>query len=469
MSQSYLYRYETKGIQKWILGGRQLRDLAGGSALVEGLTDVAEAWARRAGAESVLQATAGAMTARFPDLQSLETFAGWWPLALDDWAPGLRVVQAWVPEGEGLDALHRRLAVRRNVPEVTGFEAGPWVLRTGRSGEHAVPHPIRSEGRSTLQDAGAVAKERAWELTRRKPGHTTAGLGWDRFVVDVDAWPDGPVAVVHADGIGIGRALLRVARDPEGLSRFSVALADVTSEALGKAVEVLPRRGDRFLARPIVAAGDDLTYLVPAGSARVFVREWLAAFRAASASRQDVLGGAMAAGAGIVTVHRHFPFAQAYDWAEELCTKAKSAVRELGEGCAGVIAMQRVTTALAADPAEGVLGWCLAGDSMPDALDDLVDAVRGLPRGSLRRWLTAIEDGRAEEARKLWERAREVARPEVWGRLEQSLLAVGAQPADGMVSRSGIRVVLLSPGTAATPLRDALALAHLEGGAGHDA
>jgi len=473
MSGSYLYRYETKGIQKWILGGRQIRDLAGGSSLVEGLADTAAAWAKQAGAQAILQATAGAMTARFPDHASLKRFAASWPLALEDWAPGLRVVQAWVPESEGLEALQKRLAVRRNQLAAGGIEAGPWVLRTGRSGDPAVPHGIRSDARATLLDAAAVAKERAYDRSRRNPGPTTSGLGWDQFDIDVDDWPEASVSVIHADGMGIGKAIMGIARNPEALSRFSEALATVTSKALRAAIETLPRKDGRVLARPIVAAGDDLTYMVPASSARAFARTWLLAFREESAGKKDVFGGPLMAGAGIVTVHRHFPFAQAYEWAEELCKGAKEAARSGASTCAGVYAMQRITTALAGDVLDGTLGWCLADGAQAevgsyDTLDILVEAVRGLPRGSLRRWLTAFENGRTAEARKLWDRGREVAHPEAWGRLERALRGVGAEPSDGTIKASGSRALLLRPGAIATPLRDALSLAHVEKGSRHE-
>ena len=33
----YLYRYEAKGIQSYVLGTSRLREIAGGSAVVEGL------------------------------------------------------------------------------------------------------------------------------------------------------------------------------------------------------------------------------------------------------------------------------------------------------------------------------------------------------------------------------------------------------------------------------------------------
>lgn len=469
MTDPILYRYETKGIQKWILGGQQLRDLAGGSALVESLAEVAANWALQAGADKILQATAGAMTARFPDRQTLEKFAELWPMALDDWAPGLQIVQAWVDEADGLESLHRKLAVRRNLPEVNILEAGPWVLRTGRSGEPAVPHHIRSDARSGLQDATAVAKERAYLSARRKPGLTTGHRGWESFVTDVDAWPDSTVAVIHADGSGIGRALLRLARDPDGLVRFSEALAKVTEHALEQALEALPKRGDRYLARPIVAAGDDLTYMVPAHAARGFVSAWLGAFHAGSVAHEEVLGEPLYAGAGIMMVHRHFPFAQAYDMAETLCSSVKRAARESANPASNVFAIQRLTTSLTQDLEDRALGWRVNEDGGAPALDELVRAVRLLPRGTLRRWLTAFEAGQVNDARTLWERAREVADARIWRQFEAALRQAGASPINGHVTENGPCILPLSQQSFVTPIRDALALAHIEMAAAHGA
>jgi hypothetical protein len=97
-AMTWFYRCETKGIQHWILDSNRLRDLAGGSALVETLMREAEQGVSAAGG-TVIYAAAGGLLATFPERAMLEAFASEWPMYVAYHAPGLQVVHAWV-EGE---------------------------------------------------------------------------------------------------------------------------------------------------------------------------------------------------------------------------------------------------------------------------------------------------------------------------------------------------------------------------------
>jgi len=217
----WLYRYETKGIQSWILDSNLLRDLAGGSALVENLTRIAEKKARKAGAADILQSTSGSMTARFPNQATLQAFASEWPMEVALKAPGLHLVHAWSPEDQGLKGLFKRLAQRRNRVHATGTEAGPWVMRAGRSGLPALNRRLQSAARQTAVDSAAVAKEAALGLFRTDKGSiVTGGRSWDEFEECLDLWPEGPVAVIHADGSGVGKRLVQLGDDHAALARF---------------------------------------------------------------------------------------------------------------------------------------------------------------------------------------------------------------------------------------------------------
>lgn len=464
---SWLYRFESKGIQAWILESDQLRDLAGGSALIESLTQEASDRARAANATRILQATSGAMTAAFPDRESLAAFAETWPMALDQLAPGLTVVQAWCPEAEGLAGLHARLAARRNLPGVSAPACGPWVLRTGRSGQPAVVPPQLAQRRpgGTTLDMAAIAKELAYQAYRESPGTVTGGLKWSEFETEVDRWGEAPIAVLHADGSGIGQRLMQLGGDPARLAAFSEALQEATVAAVKQAVETLERdhRSGRLLARPVVSAGDDLTYIVPAARARRFCLAWQQAFTAETSARADVLGGAMASGAGAVFVHRHYPFAQAYELAEALCGAAKQVARADGGEPASVFACQRITTSLEADVRAHGTAWRIVPGRGLAEFEALMAEVSGLPRGMLRTWLTAFEAGDDVEAHQRWQRGREVAGERKWQPFAKALVAVGADPETGAWPAGATNAWPLTPGGRATPVRDALALGHVEG------
>jgi len=447
---SWLYRYETKGIQSWILSSSLLRDLSGGSALVEALTQAASELAEKAGCkkEDILQSTSGSMTAIFRTQEALKQFASEWPMQVAFRTPGLQLVQAWVKQEDELEALFEELIPKRNQADVMDIEVNPWVLRAGRSGLPAVPNRIGSKARQTRLDALTMAKERALQGEHyKRDADVTGGRSWGDFEEQVERWPEGQVAVIHADGSGIGQALIKVGKEPDKLKAFSQALKEACQEATRKAVDSLGPEGQKLYARPVVLAGDDLTYIVRACQARKFAQTWLHAFEVATEQRAQQLGGEkFYGGAGIAIVSKGYPFAKAYEYCEALCKAAKDGLKKAGRK-ASVIAFKRVTTSLMneKDLRKGSSAWILDGDGSLQKLDSLLAAVRDLPRGTLRTWLDHFmrdeervhamkDDGRAgatrgqERARasQLWARAQEVAPKAKWDQLTKALNALGA-------------------------------------------
>ncbi len=413
--------------------------------LVERLTRAAGDRARQAGA-TICQATSGAMTAIFPGKIELEQFACEWPLEVALRAPGLQLVQAWVPKEVGLKALFSRLAERRNQAFFPEVEANPWVLRAGRSGLPAIETPpsIRSQARLTRLDAQALAKERSRQMERSEISAVTGGYPWSSFEEETERWGEGPVAVIHADGSGVGKKLLEIGDDPGRLTRFSEALSTATAAAIKAAVDGLPEKQPRK-ARPIVSAGDDMTYIVPAAQARRFSEIWLQHFYQETEKRESELGGPLGAGAGIVVVHRRYPFSRAYELAENLCRRAKKAAGP--QRC--VLAFERVTTSMASGDCPGSVAWLVDSHQGVSELLKLTAASRDIPRGTLRNWLSLFEQNRQEQAAQLWERAREVAEASRWQSFETALESV-----------TGRYLPLSDKPT--TPLRDALVLRQFE-------
>lgn len=450
----WYYRYETKGIQRWILDSNRLRDLAGGSALVEGLTDRARDGVEVAGGQ-VTYAAAGGLSATFADLDALASFANEWPMVVAHEAPGLQVVQAWLQdEGQEdpLGDLFRKVAARRNLPQNPTLEAGPWLERAGRSGLPAVPPPndiSPTRARPTSWDEPSVVRERALRMRGSEGRVFGKTLAFHEIHEDVDRWPEGPLAVIHADGTGVGQRLAELGTSAQVLQAFSSALEASSVEATQVAVDDLrERQGDKKLhIRPVVLGGDDLTVILPANDTVAFVRSWLETFEERTRDRAAQLGGeGLHAGAGIAFVHRGYPFSMAYELAEHACKEAKLDAREHGGGSA--LRFRRVTTALADDAGRGVT-WML-GQMGP--LQDLVAVVRTIPRGSLRSWLGLLDGQRDSERAALWRRIREVSGEDTWQDFTRALISVGVDPETGFSTRDPSK----------TPLRDVLALARLD-------
>lgn len=157
------------------------------------------------------------------------------------------------------------------------------------------------------------------------------------------------VAVVHADGNGLGKLFLNFEHYlPAGggddeyvrcLREFSIELEEATERAFLDALRAVPGRrmaGSEVELKPVVPlvlGGDDMTVFCDGRSALPFTRRYLGAFeretdaqpavRAVLAKTNDLTAG-LGACAGVAVVKPHFPFHSAYDLSERLVRSAKA-------------------------------------------------------------------------------------------------------------------------------------------------
>ncbi len=149
------------------------------------------------------------------------------------------------------------------------------------------------------------------------------------------------IAVVHADGNGMGQLLARVMENDNAandelflrhMRLFSDSVKCLAKDALTKTLQhlqsTLPLKSldnpeQIFPIRPIVYGGDDLTFVC---DGRLGLP--LAAFYLQEFAKGKVNVGsqkeAVDACAGVAIVPTKFPFARAYGFAEELCQSAKA-------------------------------------------------------------------------------------------------------------------------------------------------
>jgi len=261
-----------------------------------------------------------------------------------------------------------------------------------------------------------------------------------RFVENLDELPEGYLATIHADANGIGKLIAGDVVEDKGA--FSKALKEATEESARRAIRGLPRDASKVHCRPIVLGGDDFTVIVPAREALTFAREYLTAFEEETQRRSRELASKLTACAGIAITKPGWPFHDSHELAESLCSAAKASFRE--SGLSGV-AFHRVTTALSSDWEDivrGPLAGAGTGRSITanpfsledlDLLEVLATVARGLPRGSLRQWVTLalVDLARAQEH---WERLGEVARlstPDLLDRFGRALEDLGCDPTTG--------------------------------------
>ena len=164
-----------------------------------------------------------------------------------------------------------------------------------------------------------------------------------RFAIDLDGELGGlkgesHIAVVHADGNGMGEYLDKVIdqeyeKDTDFLHylrAFSASVSMLSKSALEKmllyfdalSLEGLHLYEDVFPFRPIVYGGDDLTFVcdgrVGLHLTAYYLQEFAKGTIVVSGEDQPV-----DACAGVAIVHSKFPIAQAYHFADELCGLAK--------------------------------------------------------------------------------------------------------------------------------------------------
>lgn len=489
MTKSWLYRYEVKGIQSFILATDKLKEIKGASSLVEevgslfGEVRKRFEFTQQNGVEDLALAVAGGASIEVPSelLGALESLMSVWPLIVARHAPGLQLVQARVPgssaDAEAWSSLHGALRSARSRVTAELPEPGPLVLRAPRTGLAAVGFEdgiaVDAAGERKLRVAAADALGRRIDPT------------WN-WVEDLDELEHSYVGVLHLDGNDLGNRVKRLVDGGKAdqLLRFSKELAHGTLTAVRKAVEsqLLPKtlRSGRIPARPIVVGGDDVTFVVRGDLALPFAKRLLEEFERATAK---AIGGPLYASAGVALVHRHHPFRAAHDLAEELCKSAKSALRGGGPGKStpSSLAFYRLTSSasgtwreirdreLAGRPPttgkDAPIGWLSlcpyllgggGGRATLDQLMALVDALGPLPDGPVREWLSLLRDqpARAQQHFARFQEVQKSRRPAALERLTAALQDLGTADGWRQLDTAG-------PGVFGSPVLDALTWARL--------
>lgn len=351
-------------------------------------------------------------------------------------APGLDLTGAISPEfdpaRDHIGPIDRRLHQR--LQEVRGRRPGP-DLRFPRL-------PFAAECASTGLPAGG------WDAHRPEDGllsrmalmkRTVHQEGWDRLsaladgrltrhidalehrLSDDSRW----IAVVHADGNGLGQIFTRFEDRVRGkdfrtyvetLRDFSCALEECTERAFREALQAFSGQGgaaDGLPVVPLILGGDDLTVICPADGALRFTQAFLAAFENETAQddvcRKVTGWDRVTMAAGVAIVKPHFPFHLAYRLAEQLlaATKraAKGAARDVG-----------VT------PAPSALDFHVLRDASGADLAAIRNrlTIEGTTRLYAGPYLVNVPQALAA-----W------AKPRSWERLEARVRALQAKDADG--------------------------------------
>lgn len=354
--EKYLYGAAVQGIQNFIFRTDKLREIVGASELVESICTVFfKSKVRNFRDEYLLTGAAGNIKYLFDKKEDCENFVLLFPKEVMAFAPGITISQAVVKiEGSlsigHINELESLLRIQRNKPVALSDFGLHITERCRRTGLAALEY-VKNEA----LDPGTVAKLKILNDEHKQfaPIDKIVLDNSTRLPYDFEelsqngshSW----MAVVHIDGNGLGKVLMQLGHKLVGknedeiiriFKRFSTKLEISTVEAANEAVKrtIFKEKGrgkrDILPFRPIVLGGDDLTVIVRAGDALVFVREFLRLFEERTNVNMNSLFKEYSVGlerltacAGIAFIKSSYPFHYGYRLAEELCGEAKKVAK----------------------------------------------------------------------------------------------------------------------------------------------
>ena len=140
------------------------------------------------------------------------------------------------------------------------------------------------------------------------------------------------IAIIHADGNGLGKVVQKIGHHLEDFKHFSNELNKATITAANDAFKkVSPENGwkETIPIRPIVLGGDDMTVIIRGELAIEYVTEFMKKFEQYSSegNLRYILEKAgmkrLTACAGVAFIKSSYPFYYGYALAEQLCKYAK--------------------------------------------------------------------------------------------------------------------------------------------------
>lgn len=286
-----------------------------------------------------------------------------WSRKLLENAPGLRVAVGYADVEDSLakaycGALEDDLA---SCEEALPFGAALYglpIVRTCTTTGLPASEPSKEQYEANQWVSQSAARKRKQVGSEHQPGAAQKAIACEfgsvlkegqHFAIELDklggSEGESHIAVVHADGNGMGKYLIEMVNG-EGddkdflhhIRAFSSSVSRLSQIALKNTLqhlqEALPNLKDDlsldkkiFPLRPIVYGGDDLTFVCDGRLGLDLAAFYLKEF---SKGTINVCGKdkPVDACAGVAIVPTKFPFALAYHFAEELCGLTKSYLRQ---------------------------------------------------------------------------------------------------------------------------------------------
>lgn len=395
-----LYGAAVQGIQGFIFQTNKLREIVGASELVEEIcskkfyellsgknnVDSQTASKELIKDKNCILHAAGNIKYIFDTKEDCEKIVREFPKAIFEFAPGVTVSQAVVVfdniewkedmpvfvekdfDGKNrkvfqsfknaVNELEKRLRSQRNKPMRSATLGLMGIERSRQTGLPIVDER-KVKGEWMPVDAGTRAKldmfkdaeDPNFELTKSlcntaygKEKLYSRQIAYDiEKITEKNDW----IAIIHADGNGLGQVVQKVGKDQDMFKQFSEKLDEATTASAVDAYKYVKKEHDLkddelIPIRPIVLGGDDLTVICRADLALDYVAEFIKQFENRTREqlgeilqKYDVFVNEqdkrLTACAGIAYIKSSFPFYYGYNLAETLCSLAKKDAKDKQE------------------------------------------------------------------------------------------------------------------------------------------
>lgn len=345
----YLYGAAVQGIQEFIFQTNKLREIVGASELVEEICTSKFASllgenVNLADDKNAIVHAAGNIKYIFEKKEDCEKIVRCFPKELTQFAPGVTVSQAVVSFEEGkfsvaVKELEAKLRIQRNKPMRYPMLGMMGVERSQQTGL-----PVCKIKENKHLDAATSAKLYSERSNDKRTTQKLCAKAFGKndfkvceipFEISDMTGKNDWIAVIHADGNGLGQIVQKIGTNPEMFKIFSKTLDEVTITAAQNTYKALNIESLPIIPiRPIVLGGDDLTVICRADLAIEYVNFFIQEFEERTKEKlgktlkeNKVFNGQkdyLTACAGIAYIKSSFPFYYGYELAEALCSRAKA-------------------------------------------------------------------------------------------------------------------------------------------------
>ena len=421
---TYLYGAAVQGIQSFIFKTNELRDIAGASELVEKicttlfLETLGKQNEKKWKDDHQVIAAAGNVKYILNE-EECRKAVRFFPKAVMCEAPGITISQAVVEMGgnfkNSINLLEKKLHETRNRPAIPINLGLLGMLRAPRTGLPAIDY---KDGNPI--DEATRAKNNNNELRQLCKKSFGFDVKHDQIAYDIKDLTNGNdwIAIIHADGNGLGRVVQEVGCDKEKYKQFSKNLDEATKMSAQAAFNAVKNKFDNnkhIPIRPVVLGGDDMTAIIRGSLACDYVKKYLAEFEYNTKEKLDgLLPNGMkhlSACAGIAFIKSSYPFYYGYNLAEELCGEAKK-ISDRKDSCmmfhkvqdsfvTGYDDIVRRELSIDGKPILKYGPYFLNKEDGLMSIDDLQELCQQLAKADnqgiktgIRRWLTSLHEGK---------------------------------------------------------------------------